>query len=206
MTRFRPFLAGVLFGLLCATLLVALVIVRLPQVVSVDNLPAAADAIVVLGGDSDGSRLCKGLKLHDEQLAPRLVLVSGSRQGWATVAKRHCPEAGLEKSGAIFLDGSTDTRTDAQMTLAYCRENKLRQTLVVTSPYHSRRAQLVFNDIFAGSGIGVTVISSGGYGALQPPTAGAWWRHRATLETVWLEFGKILYWELTPYLEFQGQG
>jgi len=29
---------------------------------------------------------------------------------------------------------------------------------------------------------------------------------RRTLETVWLEFGKILYWELTPFMEFQGEG
>lgn len=75
--------------------------------------------------------------------------------------------------------------------------------LVVTSPYHSRRAQLVFNDILAGSGISATVISSGDYGCLFPPDD-LWWRDRLTLKTVWLEFGKILYWELTPYLEFQG--
>lgn len=71
------------------------------------------------------------------------------------------------------------------------------------SPYHSRRAQLVFNDILAGSGISATVISSGDYGCLFPPDD-LWWRDRLTLKTVWLEFGKILYWELTPYLEFQG--
>lgn len=204
MIRHRPFILGSLSGLLLATLLIALVIVRLPQLVSVHHDPAAADAIVILGGDSDGSRLRKGLQLHDDQLAPLLILVSGGNsKGWLALAKRHCSDCNLEGRGATFLDGSIDTRTDAKLTLAHCRTNSLTSLLVVTSPYHSRRAQLVFNDILAGSGITATVISSGDYGRLFSPDD-LWWRDRLTLETVWLEFGKILYWELTPYLEFQG--
>jgi uncharacterized SAM-binding protein YcdF (DUF218 family) len=203
MTRFRPFLAGTLFGLLCAALLIVLVIANLPQLVTVDHQPAAVDAIVVLGGDSDGSRLRKGLQLHADQMAPRLILVAGSRKSWESVAKKLGPDWELEEGEAIFLEGSTDTRTDAQLTLEYCRANDLPNILVVTSPYHSRRAQFVFNDILAGSGINATVISSGEYGSLLPPNGRRWWRDRPTLETVWLEFGKILYWELTPYWEFQ---
>ncbi len=106
------------------------------------------------------------------------------------------------KWDAVFLDGSTDTRTDAQLTLAYSLKNNLQTLLVVTSPYHSRRSQFVFNDILAGSGITATVISSGDYGRLLTPNED-WWRDRETLETVWLEFGKILFWELTPFMEFE---
>ena len=203
MIRYRPFILGTLAGLLLATLLIALVVVRLPQLVSVHHDPAAADAIVILGGDSDNSRLRKGLQLHDDQLAPQMILVSGGNsKGWIALAKRHCTDCNLEGRGAIFLDGSIDTRTDAQLTLAYCRENNLQTLLVVTSPYHSRRAQFVFNDILSGSGITATVISSGDYGRLLTPNED-WWRDRTTLETVWLEFGKILFWELTPFMEFE---
>jgi hypothetical protein len=48
------------------------------------------------------------------------------------------------------------------------------------------------------------VISSGDYGKFIPPND-RWWADRRTLETVWIEFGKILYWELTPFMEFQGE-
>ncbi|MGK2944858.1 MAG: YdcF family protein [Desulfuromonadales bacterium] len=206
MIRHCPFILGTLAGLLLATLLIALVVVRLPQLVSVHHDSDAADAIVILGGDSDGSRLRKGLQLHDDQLAPQLILVSGGNsKGWLALAKRHCSDCNLKDREAIFLDGSTDTRTDAQLTLAYCRENNLQTLLVVTSPYHTRRAQFVFNDILAGSGITTTVISSGDYGRLLSP-AEDWWRDRTTLETVWLEFGKILFWELTPFLEWPEGG
>jgi uncharacterized SAM-binding protein YcdF (DUF218 family) len=202
MTRIRFLLAGALTGLLTAMLLVVLAIVFLPHLVTVAHDPSPADAIVVLGGDNDGSRLRKGLQLHDEQFAPRLILVANNNKSWEYLAKKHCPDCRLEGRGAIFLDGSIDTRTDAQLTLEYCLANNLHTILVVTSPYHSRRAQFVFNDIFEGSDITATVISSGDYGKLLTPED-AWWRGRTTLETVWLEFGKILYWELTPFLEFE---
>lgn len=202
MIKLRLFILGTATGLLIAALLVVPTIVYLPHLVTVNHEPSPADAIIILGGDSDGSRLRKGLQLHDEQLALQLILVSGGNsKAWQNVAKKHCPDCNLENREAIFLDGSTDTRTDAQLSLAYCLANNLQTTLVVTSPYHSRRAQFVFNDIFAGSGVSATVISSGDYGRLLSPEA-AWWRDRLTLETVWLEFGKILFWELTPFMEW----
>ena len=234
MLRLRPFLLGLLTGVLTSLLLLALTIRFLPNLLVVTSQPTSADAIVVLGGDNDGSRLRMGLKLHDDKYAPHLILVGNSNRAWEATLKKICPDCTLEGRGAILLDGSTDTRTDAQISLAYARAHNLRTLLVVTSPYHTRRSQFIFNDIAEGlkdepaeprtgsgtnrqtfekapvlasvfSDFKVTVISSGGYGTLLPPS-GHWWADRKTLETVWLEFGKILYWELTPYLEFQGEG
>ncbi len=205
MSKLRPFILGTVTGLLISALLIVLTIVFLPHNVTVCHTPSLADAIVILGGDSDGSRLRKGLQLHDEKLAPHLILVSGGNsKAWQRIAKKHCPDCNLEGKAAIYLDGSTDTRTDAQLTLQYCLENNLQTILVVTSPYHSRRSQFVFNDILQGSGVSAKVIFSGDYGRLLSPDE-AWWRDRVTLETVWLEFGKILYWELTPFMEFEGR-
>ena len=213
MIRLRQFITGALTGLLLAILLLVLLIRFLPNLIVTDHAPYTADAIIILGGDTDGSRLRKGLQLHDEQTTARLILVSGGgSKAWHAIVKNHCPDCTLEGRGAVYLDGSIDTRTDAQLSLAYCWQNNLTSILVVTSPYHSRRAQFVFNDIAddlqergqapGGTSFLVTVISSGDYGALLPPEE-SWWRDRKTLETVWLEFGKILYWELTPYLEFE---
>lgn len=205
-TRFRAFLAGLLAGLLLAVLALALTARFLPHLLVVDGKPLPADAIVVLGGDYDGSRLHQGLRLLDERFAPRLVLVAYSgREGWEAVARRHCPSCTLAGRPVAFLTGSTDTRTDAQLTLAHSRAAGLRTLLVVTSPYHTRRAALVFADVFAGSGIVTEVVSSGGYEKFVAPD-GRWWSDRRTVETVWLELGKILYWELTPFMEFQGEG
>ncbi|TLM64502.1 MAG: YdcF family protein [Deltaproteobacteria bacterium] len=206
MPGLRQFLAGLLAGLLFAGVALALTARFLPHLLVVDDPPAAVDAIVVLGGDSDGSRLRTGLRLLDDKFAPQLVLVANSgREGWERILKAFCPDCSFAGRPAMFLTGSTDTRTDAQLTLEHCRSAGLRSILVVTSPYHTRRTALVFADIFAGSGIVPQVVSSGSYGRLLPPD-GRWWSDRRTVETVWLEFGKVLFWELTPFLEFQGDG
>lgn len=201
MSRFFPFLTGLLLGAIALAAATAVLLLFLPRFLVVTQTPVQADAVIVLGGDSDGSRLRRGVELIDEGRAPLLILTSGNKQSWLRLATRRCPECRLEEREFVILENSVDTRTDAQLALDYGRQNGLNKVLVVTSPYHSRRAQLVFGDIFAGSGIEAVQLSSGGYGQLVPPD-GPWWRDRLTVETVWLEFGKILYWELSPFLEW----
>lgn len=232
MPCFRPFFAGLLSGVLFSALLLTLGVCFLANLLVVTHEPTPADAIIVLGGDNDGSRLRTGLQLHSDKLAPYLILTAGSSKAWEQVANRLSPAVTLVGRGAIFLEGSTDTRTDAELSLHYCRTNNLHTVLVVTSPYHTLRAQFIFNDIAQNLNrekaemrnekdannqriektearnnldFELTVISSGDYGKLIPPDR-RWWTDRRTLETVWLEFGKILYWELTPFMEFQGKG
>ncbi|MCM2266019.1 MAG: YdcF family protein [Desulfuromonadales bacterium] len=203
--KLYSFLLGTLAGLLLAALALALILRFLPNFLVVDHQPTPADAIVVLAGDTDGSRLRAALQLHDDRLAPQLLLVGRSSKAWEPTVKKLAPAVTLEGRAVTYIEGSTDTLTDAQLTLGHCRATPIRKLLVVTSPYHSRRTQFIFNDIYAGSGIEPTVISSGGYEKYVSPDA-HWWADRRTLENAWLEFGKILYWELTPFMEFQGEG
>lgn len=205
MTSLRPFLAGIFVGIFPLILLLGFMVCFLPDFLVVGHVPKPADAIVVLGGDDDGGRLHSAMKLYDEGVAKILLLTSGNRKNWELVANRSCSGCTLEGRTVVILEKSTDTRTDAEFTLRHCFINQIRKILVVTSPYHTRRAQFVFNDIYEGSGIEVSVLSSGEYGKLIPPS-GRWWSDRKTLEVIWLELGKILYWELTPFMEFQGAG
>jgi uncharacterized SAM-binding protein YcdF (DUF218 family) len=205
LTRIVPFLAGLILSAVAVAAAALVVTVNLPNFLTVSNKPVMAGAVIVLGGDGDGSRLRRGIELLDQGWAPRLILTGGSKQGWLHVARNYCPDCRLAEREVVYLEDSVDTRTDAQLSLEHCRTAGLRQVLVVTSPYHSRRSQLVFNDLYAGSGIEPVVLSSGDYGRLVAPD-GPWWRDRPTLETVWLEFGKILYWELTPFLEWHWDG
>jgi uncharacterized SAM-binding protein YcdF (DUF218 family) len=205
LSRLAPFLSGLILGALTLAAANAALLLFLPRFLVVDHEPVKSDAVVVLGGDSDGSRLRRGVELVDQGWAPRLLLTSGKKEGWLRVAQKYCPDCRLEEREVVYLEDSIDTRTDAQLSLGHCRENGWRQVLVVTSPYHSRRSRFVFNDIYAGSGIAPIVLDSGDYGRLVSPDS-PWWRDRPTMETIWLEFGKILYWELTPFLDWQGEG
>lgn len=202
MSRTLWFVTGMISGVALVGLGILLQLVFLADFIVVDNQPQNADAIVILGGE--GTRLRPGIALFEQGLAPRLVLTGSKKSNWLRAAQTVCPECRLEERPAVFLENSTDTHSDAQLTLKYCRENGLSRILVVTSPFHTRRTQFIFNDVYAGSGIDPIVLSSNDYGKLIPPD-GPWWRHRPTIEALWLEFGKILYWELTPFMEFQGQ-
>lgn len=208
MLRFRPFFVGLFCGLLLCTLGAVLLIYNLAKLLVTANQPFSADAIVAISGDDNVNRLRKALELYDGRLAPRLILVIGDKGDWERAARKVRADGRLPE-GAILLEGSVDTRTDAQISLKYCLDNGLHRALVVTSPYHSQRTQLVFNDVVddlrGTTPLVATVIPSGDYGKLQPPVE-RWWLDRKTLETVWLEFGKIVYWELTPYESFQGEG
>ena len=85
--------------MLFSLLLVTLAVANLPRLVTVANQPSFAEAIVVLGGDSDGSRLRRGLQLQAGQPGARLILVAGSRQSWVYVTQKLCPDCNLEGGG-----------------------------------------------------------------------------------------------------------
>jgi uncharacterized SAM-binding protein YcdF (DUF218 family) len=169
-------------------------ILQLPGWLIVDQQPIKSDAIVVLGGGREG-RLRKAVRIYDNSLATLLILVGDETGDWINLIRRHCPECTLDSRLHVIINGSVSTMTDASLAHTFSRENNLRSLLVITDPYHSRRADLVFSQEFAGSGIDVMVMSSGEFGNLESPD-GKWWYDRRTLEFVFVEFVKILYLEL----------
>lgn len=66
-----------------------------------------------------------------------------------------------------------NTRDEALAALPYCRLEGVRRLLVVTSPYHTRRALATFTHVFEGSGIEIGVESAAAYSEAQPDH---WWR------------------------------
>ncbi|MBM9605795.1 YdcF family protein [Desulfopila inferna] len=163
-----------------------------------DSQPVAADVVIVLGG-GDGSRLRKAINIYDKGLVEQLVLVDTSRRDWRHIIRNYSANGAFDEKNVTFLEGSVNTRTDAKLSLFFCRENSIDNILVVTSPYHTRRAHILFEQVFKESGIQVTTVSNGDYGNLFKPNE-SWWRHRRTLETVWMEFGKVVFAIMDPLL------
>ncbi len=164
---------------------------RVPAWLVVDQPPRKADIAVVLGGGG-GSRLKKGLALYAAGMVDRIVLVDKNKQCWDAMLRRQCPACTSEVGKIVFLSGSINTQTDARLVFEYCRENSITGVLVVTDPYHTRRASLLFNSLFKPSNIQVTVVSSGEFGSRLSPDQ-HWWLDEPTLRTVWNELGKILF-------------
>lgn len=67
----------------------------------------------------------------------------------------------------------TNTRDEAVAALMFARRHGLERLLVVTSPYHTRRALATFDDVFEGSGMQVGVLPAVAHSAATPAR---WWR------------------------------
>ena len=126
-------------------------------------------------------------------MVSHLVLVDNKKNAWDWMLERFCPDCAAEGRITI-IEGSRNTFTDAELVEQYCRarniKNKIKSMLVVTDPYHTRRASLIFKAQFAESEVQIAVVSSGEFGSRFAPDE-QWWRDENTLQTVWAELNKI---------------
>lgn len=186
--RLLTFLLGTLFGglLLLAS---GILFLRYAPFLLIVNEPAEqADISVVLGGGG-GSRLRKGLSLYESGRVNHLVLVDRAKRDWDAMLQRLCPDCAATGKISI-LEGSRNTFTDAELVESYCRTHNIKSMLVVTDPYHTRRASLIFKTRFTENSIQVAVISSGEFGSRLQPNE-RWWQDDETLKTVWSEINKV---------------
>lgn len=157
---------------------------RLWRRLLVVSLPMShADAIVVLGGEPL-ARPLEAARLYKEGVAPR-VFVTGS--GDAGECKRVLMGAGVPAKAITLENKSTTTYANATLLKPFLEEAKVRSALIVTSPFHTRRALATFHKVILGITFGVTDASIGWWG--RPEGRGDLNRF------VWLEFLKTAeYW------------
>ena len=157
---------------------------RLWRRLLVVSLPMShADAIVVLGGEPL-ARPLEAARLYKERVAPR-VFVTGT--GDAGKCKRVLMGAGVPAKAITLENKSTTTYSNATLLKPFLEEAKVRSALIVTSPFHTRRALATFRKVIPSVTFGVTDASIG------------WWSRpegRGDLNRfVWLEFLKTAeYW------------
>jgi uncharacterized SAM-binding protein YcdF (DUF218 family) len=181
------------------------VMLALPSVLTVlgnylvvEDAPRKADAIVVLSGDG-GNRLDQGVSLFKDGYAPILILVGGGQPGnpsAAEVMSREVASVGVPTSAVFLVEQSTSTREDATYTRELMVTHGLRSALLVTSPYHGRRASLTFANAFQGSGITVTSCPVRD-DRWQPES---WWTSVDTIRLTMNELIKLAYYQLNGYL------
>lgn len=164
----------------------------------VDDRPTRADAIVVLSGDT-GARLEQGVELFRQGYAQWLILVGGGQQGSpsaAEVMSRQAREMGVPPSRMMTVERSTSTREDALYTRDLMAQRGLKSAILVTSPYHERRASLTFAKAFEGTGVSVSAYPV--RDDLWHPDS--WWQQDTTLRLTIIELAKLLYYKLNGYI------
>ena len=127
------------------------------------------EAVVILAGGGD-ARVKAGARVFLEQRPPWVVLTNdGVRGGWSRPHQRNLfqierhgallQQLGVPEAAIVSLPFSrSGTRFDAEHVRQWAMAQGVKQLLLVTSDYHSRRTLWTFETIFAGTGIGIGLV------------------------------------------------
>jgi len=164
------------------------------------------EAMIVLSGSSQFKERCrKAAELYRERKISLIYLTNdGELSGWSVADQRNVPFLELERrelvaNGVVhdsirILDGTvkgTDDEAKAMATEA--KAQGLKSVLIVTSPYHSRRAYRAFERIFVETGIQIGIE----HASLtdEQPSPYYWWLSRRGWQLVGGEYVKsAVYW------------
>jgi uncharacterized SAM-binding protein YcdF (DUF218 family) len=151
-----------------------------------------ADVIVVLAGE-ETERVEYGVKLFKEGWARKdRMILSGGPAVWkytfASLMEEHALHLGVPKKDILLEDRSTSTEEDARFTREILRQHGYTSLILVTSPYHSKRADKIFRKTMGNE---IRVISA--------PAEKSWfrfedwWERKRDRKVVFMEFSKFLW-------------
>lgn len=181
---------AVVVGIIVA--LVALLFVGLPYYLAPQGKLAKTDAIVAISGGETTSRALGAVKLYDEGYAPTIIF-SGAAEDPAsesnaaamrTIAMMH----DVPKSAILVEEDSVDTYENAQNTARIIKDHNISSIILVTSPYHQRRASIEFRRAL---GKDFTVINHST--SDKNWRRSAWWKNDYSLSLTLSEFQKIMF-------------
>lgn len=111
---------------------------------------APADAIVAISGGDTSARVAEAIKLYNEGWSKQLVFsgaaLDRSGPSNAEAMRQQAIKAGVPSSDIITEGESLDTAENAFRTSVLV--GSVERIIVVTSPYHQRRASLEFKYFF----------------------------------------------------------
>jgi uncharacterized SAM-binding protein YcdF (DUF218 family) len=149
-----------------------------------------ADLVIALGGDPRCWREGEAAALYRRGAAPRIV-VSGIPHSWGVnsgdAAKRYLIGLGIPETDIYTLREEWNTRIEARDLAALMREHGWRSALVVTSPFHSRRALYTIER----AAPQLQFVSAPAFGPPPEWQAEMWWARRGD---TWVTIREFLSW------------
>ncbi len=137
--------------LIAAVLIAVLVVVFIPFALAIylspQNPLQKADAIVVVSGGDTDSRITEGVKLYEQRWAPKIIFSGAAAEGDVSNAlamARIAITAGVPAEDIILEEKSKTTVENAALSAKIIKDNGYKSIILVTSPYHQRRASDLF--------------------------------------------------------------
>jgi uncharacterized SAM-binding protein YcdF (DUF218 family) len=152
-----------------------------------------ADALVLLSGDED-PRVAYGAQLFQQGYAGWFILtdmhletIPESQGVYSARVKLKTLEQGVPDERILIIPAQVSTTYEEAIRLKEFTVSKgFRSLIVVTSPYHTRRARWLLRDVFSSSGVALVVrpVSNHSY------QAEAWWRDSMDRKQTVMEYAK----------------
>jgi uncharacterized SAM-binding protein YcdF (DUF218 family) len=186
----RRFLAGVLIGVLLSVGTALTAFLSIGSWLAVEDPLGKVDAIVAISGDT-GARADTAVTLWKAGWAP-VIVFSGAAVDPGSVSsgeimRREALRQGVPESATLVEPASATTEENADEVAKLMAQRKLHSAILVTSPYHQRRAAFEFHRAFEPLGL---VFQN--YPARDPEwNAFLWWRREPVRSRTLLELVKL---------------
>ena len=158
----------------------------------VDEPPETSDVIVVLSGDNyDAERATRAASLFKSGMAPRVVATGRALRSYATTTdlmKRDLIEHGVPETAIVpFTHKADDTRDEAAVVSEFVASHGWKKILLVTSNYHTRRSQYIYEHTLPSNDQLLTVAAPD-----SDYDPNYWWKTRTGVKIFFHEFGGYL--------------
>ena len=182
----RRFLLGFFFGAIS----ILAVLIGVGHWLDLTDPLAKSDAIVAISGDT-GARAETAIGLWKQGYAPLLIFSGGSSDpesvASAELMKRTAMAAGVPANAIVVEGTSATTEENAQRVAELMKGRGLRSAILVTSPYHQRRAAILFEREF-----GPASLSFRNHPANDPDwDASLWWTSEPSRSRTLVELAKL---------------
>lgn len=149
-----------------------------------------AEIAIVLGGDSEGNRANMGCELLKKGLVKQ-IWFSGSQSMYgrteSDLAREWAGARGCDLTKMVALHQVVDSTADeARGITAKMRQAGIRDCILVTSNYHTRRAGGLFRKV--GNELKITVVAA----ADHDFPVDKWWKYRPTRKIFAYEWMKTI--------------
>jgi len=192
------FVKRLAIGLVIVAALLALAIIGIGFFLSPQDKLRHADMIVAISGGETPQRTQEAVLLYDQGYAP-LILFSGAAADTtgpsnAEAMRSDAIKQGVPARAILTENNSTTTAQNAADSAPIIRSVGAHTIILVTSPYHQRRASINFHQSLGPS---VAIINHSAADSVWRKNS--WWTKPSTIWLTLSELQKIVYtWSTKP--------
>ena len=186
----RRFIAGFVTGIAATCVFLVLLLVVIGHVLDLEDPLAPADVIVALSGDT-GARAETAVDLWKRRYAPVIIFAGASVDPNSVASgelmKRIAIADGVPESAILVEPASNTTQENARLVADLMTARGFTTAILVTSPYHQRRAADLFAREFPAAHLTFT-----NYPARDPGwDPNTWWLREPSRTLTVVELAKL---------------